>query len=479
MKQSLALGLYMGWLWSLYLNGPLLHAFDTDGPLAAGQIFLVYFASHSLTLLISRHNATGGIFARKNLLYCAAGAIAAGSLFPLYTSLLPGSGWLLATAGVLAAGVGSALLLVACGLYFRLLPVRRAAAAFAGAVLIGSILFCLLQAIPPQPALAVVACLPLVAARLAVPQITLPETAPIEEGIASGALPAKLRILIIIIYTSAGLMHKSIGVYLPPSLVETYWVTIGIYCLFCFAGAAAIYKLPDLDLRLLWRPVVPLLAAGFILFPLFAAKSDVVLPFALLKAGFALFDLYTWLLFVYLAGFYRAPHKIIAEGMFLITFFIFAGDFLFTHFSPFADISPQKLPALLYSAAIVLLLATLIFREERETFSGWTPSAVPPAVTAPSAATVGEAAPSPSLPPAATPSPPAEPLTSLVAIHRLSAREQEVMLLLAKGRNNPFIVEQLNISSNTLKTHLRNLYQKCGVANRQELLSLIENWPSK
>jgi len=45
-----------------------------------------------------------------------------------------------------------------------------------------------------------------------------------------------------------------------------------------------------------------------------------------------------------------------------------------------------------------------------------------------------------------------------------------------QGRNNPFIVEQLNISANTLKTHLRNLYRKCGVANRQELLSLLEEY---
>jgi len=63
---------------------------------------------------------------------------------------------------------------------------------------------------------------------------------------------------------------------------------------------------------------------------------------------------------------------------------------------------------------------------------------------------------------------------SLLPNYRLTNRENEIVLLLAKGRNNPYIVEQLNISANTLKTHLRNLYTKCGVMNRQELLNLLD-----
>lgn len=60
-----------------------------------------------------------------------------------------------------------------------------------------------------------------------------------------------------------------------------------------------------------------------------------------------------------------------------------------------------------------------------------------------------------------------------MSAQNLTAREKEVLLLLLSGRNNPYIREKLNISNNTLKTHLRNIYHKLGVGNRQELLSLF------
>ena len=62
----------------------------------------------------------------------------------------------------------------------------------------------------------------------------------------------------------------------------------------------------------------------------------------------------------------------------------------------------------------------------------------------------------------------------LIQSYALTARETEILLLILKGRNNPFIRENLNISLNTLKFHLRNIYHKLAINNRQELLSLFE-----
>lgn len=56
----------------------------------------------------------------------------------------------------------------------------------------------------------------------------------------------------------------------------------------------------------------------------------------------------------------------------------------------------------------------------------------------------------------------------------LSERETDVFLLLAKGRNLPYISEVLYISKNTVRTHLKSIYQKLDVHSRQELLDLIE-----
>lgn len=49
---------------------------------------------------------------------------------------------------------------------------------------------------------------------------------------------------------------------------------------------------------------------------------------------------------------------------------------------------------------------------------------------------------------------------------QLTAREREILLLIASGINNSQIADNLNISRNTVKTHLYNIYNKINVPNR-------------
>lgn len=63
--------------------------------------------------------------------------------------------------------------------------------------------------------------------------------------------------------------------------------------------------------------------------------------------------------------------------------------------------------------------------------------------------------------------------------HSLTAREQEIFALLIEGHTNDDIQTRLHISSNTLKTHVRNLYGKLMVNNRRELLSMFINFNNK
>lgn len=60
----------------------------------------------------------------------------------------------------------------------------------------------------------------------------------------------------------------------------------------------------------------------------------------------------------------------------------------------------------------------------------------------------------------------------------LSAREMEILLLLARGLSNRQIASTLTLSEATVKRHLANVYPKMGVGSRSEAVrkALFEEW---
>lgn len=59
------------------------------------------------------------------------------------------------------------------------------------------------------------------------------------------------------------------------------------------------------------------------------------------------------------------------------------------------------------------------------------------------------------------------------AIFGLTPREKEIVKYILMGRNGRYIVDNLHISENTFKTHMRNIFRKCNISNRQELIDII------
>lgn len=58
------------------------------------------------------------------------------------------------------------------------------------------------------------------------------------------------------------------------------------------------------------------------------------------------------------------------------------------------------------------------------------------------------------------------------AVPQLTAREHEVLLLLAHGRSNKLVARQLDISVRTVETHRLSLRRKLGVDSASELLKI-------
>lgn len=56
----------------------------------------------------------------------------------------------------------------------------------------------------------------------------------------------------------------------------------------------------------------------------------------------------------------------------------------------------------------------------------------------------------------------------------LTARETEILSLLVRGRTLPYIANELFVTTGTVKTHVRHIYEKSLVNNRQGLLDKVE-----
>ncbi|MBR2836584.1 MAG: helix-turn-helix domain-containing protein [Coriobacteriales bacterium] len=269
----------------------------------------------------------------------------------------------------------------------------------------------------------------------------------------------------------------------------------------------------DFSGRGIYKATIFMMALFFQLLPVFLGTS---FEHVLALAGYGTFNALIWILLAVIAHNYAiSPFKVFGMGWGMITFGVFAGsligDFLCSFFAPF---SPQLLSLVALVSTLIVLLSYMFVLKESDI--------VPQASDAPTVDTASIAAVeipvtgasqmqdiaegfSASTMPSTSPQANDESVIDLEAadtpdllsqetlpfdpdikprfINRckevaqkygLSERETQIMILYAKGRSYTRIQEELFISRGTLTTHLRHIYQKMEVHNKQEFLDLIE-----
>lgn len=75
---------------------------------------------------------------------------------------------------------------------------------------------------------------------------------------------------------------------------------------------------------------------------------------------------------------------------------------------------------------------------------------------------------------AKTPRPFHEAINLLAQQSGLTPQEEQVMVLCAKGKNAQRVADEMVITVNTAKSHLRSIYAKVGVHSQQELIALVD-----
>lgn len=72
------------------------------------------------------------------------------------------------------------------------------------------------------------------------------------------------------------------------------------------------------------------------------------------------------------------------------------------------------------------------------------------------------------------PNPAERACRELARAHGLSLRERDVLYLMATGITGKEIADRLTLSYNTVKSHIRHIYDKLDVHRKQDLVDLIE-----
>ncbi|MBP2644613.1 MAG: hypothetical protein H6Q75_53 [Firmicutes bacterium] len=459
--RSIGFGLIISWLWLFYLQGPLLFPFTELWHASPDSAFYWFMLAAWVTYFtLSKIIRLKTTFDKKHLLTGSAILLAA---CPLLTAVLANTFVITpATVTILAAisGIAEAPFMVAWMQTFSFLGIQKLSLSFAFSMVIAGTVTILGGMINPYVGLFFVSVFPLISLVLLFHQIRLCTNLP-STGFAqtdsTNPFPVKLTLLILSLYPIGGTMFTIIS--LNQSFVDMFVFSNTAYCIACLIAGYFLYKYQNLDLRYIYKPVLPLLSTGFLLF---SSQGDTFAPlsFLLLQAGLALFDMYTWLIFPYFAQFSTRPAAVCAFGLFLTTVSIWVGNQLVPGIASLIS-GGISLGNLSLIAGILSVLLVFIFQDKSETFSGWQ--------------TLLDSEPKPASPQAKP-----EPtifLPSPKVPKILTEREKAVLHLILKGRSGKFISEALNISANTVKYHTRNIYQKLDVNNRQELLTLFEEIP--
>lgn len=229
-----------------------------------------------------------------------------------------------------------------------------------------------------------------------------------------------------------------------------------IASLIVFLGIAALGS--RFNLALAFRILLPLTTVAFLLLP-----TDV--PFMKLSsdicsaASDTLIDILAILVLANLCFRNRqSPLRLFGLAFSIKFLFIFLGRYTWVLFGTFGIDAAGSTVFFSIVAAVVIAL-TMLLLPDKDTFEAWGLS------LAENGAADGDAGES------------ARRLAhrchDFAKERGLTTREEDVLLLLVRGRTNGEIQEELFIAKETVKTHRRNIYTKCDVHSREELMALM------
>lgn len=392
----------------------------------------------------------------------------------LFASSRTGSQVTGAFLGLAMMSLGLVALVITWGGLCANMPKRERVGVTAMASMVGSVLYLFVAVLPDSIALIVGALLPIAAA--AVLQHALLTSQADEyardERLAEGASPQGWRLVYdrafaVTIMVFGGLFALAVRVLdpsewagQPPAGVLMVSVFLVVEIMLTTYMIKVAHRE---DPNIAFRPTALLAAAGFLLLPL-VPGSVAPLCMAVSFSGIGAFLVYYWIVMGNISQRYRwSPALVYSQGLILLTVGVALGEGLHTLLDVAA---PTEFARVAYTSVVALfvLSAMLWLKVEGSVFAS-------EPVDQAEIGNVDE-------PNAATQQQEAEgvdtAIASIAAKYGISPREAEIIRLLARGRNVPYICDELFIAKSTVQTHIKHIYAKLGLSSRQELIDLIE-----
>lgn len=383
------------------------------------------------------------------------------------------------------AGIGTALTMVGWGEYYGCVGARRASAYIVLSVLFSHALYLVMNALAPLAQMVAMCVCPALSVGLLIRnRAEVRELFPANDAGAFGCpehlgwfsrlhqpLPGKLAACSVACGVIAGMVNGtsvlmgSQGGFEVGGLVGP--LTGAAVALLFLAGLACFGA--SLDRGFTYRPTLLVMVAGCALLPFAGVGRGIQVGSAIVGGGYLLFYMLTWITYADSAhrlGIPAAP--VFAWGR-LFAAFGYGAGMLIGGMCLRVLGSEAFTPAIVSYITMGALVCTAVFvLDEKDVAAGWGRLEVaeqPGVAGDTSVSDVGSAGMGYS----------AETLgTRLADACSLTKREAEVLDYLLKGRSVARIAGDLGLSYNTVNSHVANIYAKCDVHSRQELIDRAE-----
>ncbi len=469
----LGFGLYWTWVY-LSFNSATVVSFANGDEVAITWLHVLSGLSGCITFAIALvgHRRLEGDRSSMTIIWTAAAAAAFGSMF-YATEVVPDALASLILGAVLP-GIATPLIALGWGVLFCTLDARWAAGLTAASFMLSGILYGAISMIPAPLSGIIVAFLPLASVFMMAicpnrgphPFTTRTHAPSSEEsrlselkGLICGPFSSRALIGITLTMVVSGGLRTYTGLEAPMVYHDPFIVSLST---FAVAALFLVYSafLPHTSLKLgpLYRGAAPLFAIGIAALTVFNEPDSGIAYFSA-SAGSMFIDMITWVLLIEIARSSRLSALVIfAVGRCAIHAGMAAGEILALAFS-------DMMVAFCVSSIVILVVVAGFMFSDRDNTLVFEP------------VEEGEIAPLPQTSETnTTPSAPTmdERIAGVAEKFGLTTRETEVFTLWATGHGAKSIEEKLVLSSATVRTHIRHIYEKLDVHSRAELIELLE-----